>query len=302
VYLMPHKLTRQHERGAVSRHLHSCWNRFVDGIFNLIQDEGTKGYAMRAVISLVTLSVSGCLFWGAHICMRSLHVQFWLGGLPQLTLAVSMLALGFGWVLSIHLRVLVYVRNAQHKERQKTGKDHKPRRCSSSRLLRTALAFTCVPSIVAIWLGCRTVLAGLSVSESLTKKCGQSGTSFELEETHKKLQAFYVECRKNVPAMRSRPVDQCPDFKKAFPPPAPFVRYIEAMERGLDCTGICRFTAQPLFSNSSAVSSRPQIRQRCSSELASIVANAALLSGIPAAILGVIIFLVATALYMFDEL
>lgn len=234
--------------------------------------------------------------------MHNLHVQFWLGGIPQLTLALAIVALVFGWMLSIHLRLLVFIRDKQHKERMKTGKDHKMRWCSSARLLRTALAFIMIPSLVAVVLGCKTVLAGYRVNTALMKHCGDAGTSHQLQETQQKLQAYYTACRKTDAAMRAKPVNQCPGFDTAFPPPVPFVRYIEAMERDLECTGICKFTAQPLFSVASDLNSRPQIRQRCAAQLAELVQYSSLLAGIPCIIVGGVVCLIAFALFCFDEL
>lgn len=219
-----------------------------------------------------------------------LHSHFWLGRMPELTLAVLTLS-------SFVIVVIIYRKNSGRQQ-------HLFYKGGSVSFYRRQFVVVLLLVLAVLACGAQTLRSGASVSSSLATQCGAANTtSGSLEAAHKRLVDFAGRCRHAAgPDGWALPVDQCPGFEDAFPSPAPYAMYLRRLELRDSCAGFCERTNRPLFAALPAEARRARIDlPSCSQTLADHLWHVALLVGAPSIAVGALILGVAVFCYFFDE-
>lgn len=273
---------------------------FVVAVFGIFDGTGYKGSTIRwsAVVLLTSLTASAAA--GAWLCARDLHLRFWLGEVPQLalaslsaSLALTLFALCYtDWVHSQRL----HQRNLRRHGAK--GNLDSPS-LLSRRSLRSLFFLLAFFAFSSTGLALLTVHFGHAMASMLGGRCGHSGTTHAIEHTHEKLRVFRNQCHKNH-MDRSKPVDQCPGYIDAVPPPAPYATYIKLLEMESGCTGFCKRGHGTLFARPGSASIRS--RQTCAAYLGGYIRTVSLVVAVPVIIMGAFLTVVGVALLLYEDL
>lgn len=239
----------------------------------------------------------------ALICLHDLHARFWLGSLPAYALAAAaaalgplLLLLGYGTYLAVYRDLRRRARGASSMGGRYSEKQFDY--TLTARQVSSVCLWVLLFSLLSLALGCGVIYVGAIISDSLASSCGVEGISYQLEHTHNNLATFQENCQADSESA-GKPVNLCPGFHEAFPPPSPFVTYLKVLEDNLECAGFCAQVDRPLF----ALEAEQQaLLDPCAGRLARLVWVVSLLSGLPAVVVGALSGLAAWALSNHDEL
>jgi len=253
--------------------------------------------ALASFGALVCSLVLGLVFW------NDIHARFWLGDLPAYALWASALALGPLLYLMGYGACLTFYRGLQRRARgaSSMGGVLPEKRLGYSMTVRSVsrvCALAVLFALLAVVLGSAMLYIGSAVSDALMDRCGAEAISYQLERTLSTLVDFRTECYSS-PESDGTPVNLCPGFQEAFPPPSPFVTYLKVLEESLECAGFCTSTQGRLFAPSPA---REAVGDACGPRLARVLWKVTLLSGVPALAVGSLSGLAAWVLCHHDEL
>jgi len=249
--------------------------------------------------------------FGALVCSvvlglvfsHDIHARFWLGDLPAYALWASAMSLGPLLYLLGYGGCLRFYRGLQKRARGASSMGGVlPEKRSGYAMAVRSVSRVCVVALffafLAVVLGSGMLYLGSIVSDALMNRCGAEGISYQLEHTLSSLVDFMTKCRSS-PEGDGKPVNFCPGFHEAFPPPSPFVTYLKVLEETLDCTGFCAVTEGRLFALDPAEEAAGDV---CGSRLARVLWKVTLLSGAPALAVGCLSGLAAWVLCHHDEL
>lgn len=267
---------------------------------DIVTAETAGSRFLRVVLSVLYLGVGIGLLVLANYCGQSVHVLFWLGLLPQLTLLVTLLALAHSFLLLVYIRLVQYFRHRDAGQRQSD------RNCEPSPgSLQCVVILGCLLAAAASVLGSIVVARGLVKYKFLHSHCGRRGASHELEETYAHLSEFFKDCKSPSFAQFSGPeqakaVTECPGFTAAFPPPAPYAAYLLNLEVEEGCGGFCHDRPQVFVLPPDK--DKKQGHERCSAVVARELWKVSLLTGLPGIVLGTGLALASAMLLTYDGL
>mmetsp|Transcript_91075 Transcript_91075/g.253572 ORF Transcript_91075/g.253572 Transcript_91075/m.253572 type:complete len:301 (+) Transcript_91075:200-1102(+) len=266
----------------------------VTSVLMVAEASGTLGCIMRWSWISVLFCLMAAATVGALLCARDLHVRFWLGEVPELSLASLAVAVGLTlFIVCYRVWVLSYRGHPRLGARKATSDAP----CLLSlRTLRTICFLLAFAACSAFGLGVVTIRFGQDMSNVLITRCGHSGATRSMEQVHQELVVFRNQCHKGR-ADRAKTVDQCPGYADAFPPPAPYATYLKLLEMQSGCTGFCKRGIGPLFTNSVALK-----HQSCAAHLGEYVWHVSLMVAWPALALGAFFVAFGTALLLYEDL
>lgn len=223
-----------------------------------------------------------CASLGAWYCAKDLHVRFWLGEAPYLSLAALAVS------LSLMLTVVCYQAwvNGQ-REREAFFRQINPKHQGAMYvlplwILRLTFLLLCCGGWVAAGFAAVTLLSARELGESLGSGCSQGATTGSIERVYLEISSFRNQCHEEE-ADLAKPADQCAGFAEAFPEPAPYAMYLKLLELESGCAGFCAPGHGSLFARQGSGRGRPT----CAAYLGSYVWQVALAAAVPAAVLGV---------------
>jgi hypothetical protein len=258
---------------------------------------------MRYFVAFLCFGVLVYLVVFALVCMHDLHARFWLGMLPAHAQWAAVLAFGPLLLLLGYGAYLTLYRDLQRKARvaSSVGGRYSERQFDltvTARQLWMVCAWIVIASIISVVTGAGLLYVGSIISDALQNQCGAEGISLQLDHTLTSLENFRNRCHES-PEHSGGPVNFCPGFQEAFPPPSPFVTYLKVLEENLHCAGFCTKIDSPLFALGEAES---KSQEACAGRLARLLWTVTLLSGVPAVVVGVLSGLTALLLGSHDEL
>jgi len=283
-------------KGKPSRTCHQWSNDVTSQWFDLLLVESAKGRTFRLLLALLNLGIGGLILFAGHTIGRNIHVLFWLGGQLQTTLLVTISAIATAFLLQVRMRLVHVVR------KNASGSSGAARACCepNQNLARQLILLFATLGAVSIFLGLRVGFQGEKIAEQLTSRCrdkGASKASWALEDTRLQLEKFDQQCQTVEDETAGMPVDECPGFKEAFPPPSPYVTYLAGLELKESCSGWCS-KKPPLFAKSEA----KEQGKACSIHISDMVQQAAWGVGAPCAGLGGALLICAVFLLDYDAI
>jgi len=241
----------------------------------------------------------------ALVCSHDIHARFWLGDLPAYALWASALALAPLLLLLAYGAYLTLYRSLQRRARgaSSMGGRHIEKQFDyvmTARQVSFVCAWVLLLSLTAVVLGWGVLYMGSVMSDVLSNRCGEEGISEQLDRAHSDLVEFRRGCRSSPEGDDGQPVNLCPGFREAFPPPSPFPTYLKVLEENLECAGFCRRIENRLFFPETANEAVQE--DACGARLARVLWKVSLLSGVPSLVVGCLSGLAAWALFRHDEL
>jgi len=235
---------------------------------------------------------------------HDIHARFWLGNLPAYALWASALALGPLLYLLGYGGCLRLYRGLQRRARAASSMGGiLPEKRSGYAMTVRSVSRVCVVAlffaVLAVVLGSGMLYMGSIISDDLMDRCGAEGISYQLEHTLSSLVDFRTECYSS-PESDGKPINFCPGFHEAFPPPSPFVTYLKVLEENLECTGFCTVTEGRLFAPDPPA--EEAAGDVCGRRLSRVLWRVTWLSGAPALVVGWLSGLAAWVLCHHPEL
>lgn len=290
----------QHNMNAAFRH---TYNDMMSKWLTLVEGNTHTAFVARLFYTALVLVCGTCIVAASRFASRDVHVLFWLGETPLLTLCITSLALCLHFTQSVYLRVLKHDRMRELASRESGALNVDSRTVVQKHLtLRRRTTKDCLCVLVVIgavssFLGCLVASYGVHASYFLTSQCGKGGSTKRLEETHRHLVGFHKKC---FAATHKRlAVEQCPGFELAFPPPAPYVKYLKDLEHRMRCTGFCHFGSAPMFASNSTV--WVQSPDRCATKVGRRILLASQVIGWPSGAIGFGVFICSLLLMNYEE-
>lgn len=177
----------------------------VTSVLMVAEASGTLGCIMRWSWISVLFCLMAAAAVGGLLCARDLHVRFWLGEVPELSLASLAVAVGLTlFIVCYRVWVLSYRGHPRLGARKATSDAP----CLLSlRTLRTICFLLAFAACSAFGLGVVTIRFGQDMSNVLITRCGHSGATRSMEQVHQELvvpqgpRGPYQNCRP-VPRLR----------------------------------------------------------------------------------------------------
>lgn len=279
--------------------LRPALNDLATNVWQCHERPGFSGCMLRFFVYLTlggSAILTGFALW---FCFHNVHVRFWLGDLPVISLAISLAALVPTIGLLIYKSIVVgrrrgtkdRIRQLQAAGSRASVDDKDLSWRMSLRMLRFTFLLICILSLLAVVLGYFAVMSGLEMSGALMLECGSKGNTKAIEAMHSKLVEFKGEHGCNADA----PLDACSGFDEEFPPPAPFVSYLKVLEFEKECGGFCTYSA-PLFNTD-----EPNT-EACARSLGHFLWLVSCCIGVPALVGGTMLAFLSFLLYNYDGL
>jgi len=232
---------------SLRMHLQPAANKAVTGMLNFHGQRGCTGVLARTFIGLTLFGSTATCAVGLWYSYHDVHIRFWLGDLPIVSMAVTLSTLAITSFMLIYKSMVNSQRGRQNAQRASSKSsgggggsliEAESKIRFSLRTLRLILIMITILSVVSATLGFLVVKSGLEMSSSLTSNCGMEGNSLSITKVEHSLQAFYKVCQQDT-ANKGKEVDECPGFAEEFPAPAPYPSYLKIMEYENKCSGFC---------------------------------------------------------------
>lgn len=262
----------------------------------LLTDETTVGNCARVWACVLNLCLGAELLICSQYFKTNTHATFWLEVTPMVTLLVTMLSLGFSFLIVVRIRSVQYYRHIRNKSvDQKTRAYCEP----SAGVIRLSVLLMAVLSITAIFMGAGVMIAGEAKRQELEVCTRQNTASANVETTHASLVKFRGECQQ-IAGQANTKVDMCPDFKTKFPA-SKVINYLMKIGVEEQCSGFCEASSQAsLFQSSRKILGSSN--GACAAAAAKEVARVSFFVGVPSVMVGCLELVGAWLLYNFEHL
>lgn len=229
---------------------------------------------------------------------RQVHVAFWVGLWPQVTLFVTTLALALAFLLLTRIRIIRYFR---FQELREEPYNERPWRANTKLgRLKSMVLVSAFMALSSVGLGLMTGWQGVSTRDILRDDCS---TLVEprirtMQEVSDRLVQFQKECHEE--GGNDTAVSECPGFRKKFKKPAPYVAYLLRLQKHESCSGFCAPTEPLVVKRKGQAKTDDQLS--CAEVISEHVRFATLLVAVPCAAVGLILAIMAWFLFDYEQL
>lgn len=287
---------------GMSSWTHRCAHSGTQFFVKMLTEDSPTARCVRSWYVLVNIAVGGLVLMEGHVFRQNLHAAFWLGLLPQVSLLVTMAALGFAFTISVRIRLVQYFRSARQKAAKHQGGTLREYCEPAPNVLRATLLFVAFLAIAAIVLGLAVIGRGREQVKDLTTQCGFQGVSRSINEVQNTLTEFQKKCH-DTSTQEKLLVHQCPGFIEAFPEPQPFVDYLARLEVLEPCIGFCTKPTKRFFTKQPSRGAGPRApTQPCVTLVSQRVHMASLVVGLMGISLGAVLLIGACLLFDYAHL
>lgn len=302
------KLENPAERARAK--LHNWSNAKISGCLSLTDLESKQGMCARilAAALYMWMAVGAVMVW--QLLGRQIHVAFWVGLWPQVTLFVTALALALAFLLLTRVRIIRYFR---FQELREEPYNERPLRANTQLgRLKSMVLVSAFMALISVGLGLMTGWQGVVTRDMLREECSNLAEPRirTMQEVSDRLVQFQKKCRDTRD--KDTAVSECPGFRKRFKG-CPYVAYLLRLEKYESCTGFCAATDPLVNKRKGKASTDPLVvklkgkskvddQLSCAEVISEHVEFATLLVAVPCVTIGLFLAIMAWFLLNYDQL